>query len=130
MPDVQRISWVLKKLADGDFTIGFDEDGHREFRFSDVSAETEELEIELFSYVDPEDTAAFDRFVKTRNAETLKEFFKLARSFAKWTLRPTLDDADEVRRKANDAAHEGSPPAETSKELFIKTRGILRELYS
>ncbi|PYU23411.1 MAG: hypothetical protein DMG32_16180 [Acidobacteria bacterium] len=34
------------------------------------------------------------------------------------------------RRKANEAAHERVSGPETWKQMFIKTRGILKELYS
>ncbi len=88
------------------------------------------IELALRDFLRREGKEAELQSLRAEQGDGLWGMIKLARSFAKWTLKPTLDDADEVRRKANDAAHEGAPPAETCKELFIKTRGVLRELYS
>jgi hypothetical protein len=54
----------------------------------------------------------------------------VARSILPSDLKSTLDDADQVRAKASDAVHKNEPKPETCKEMFIKTRGILGELYS
>ncbi len=61
--------------------------------------------------------------------DTLFAMIRLARTL-RWTLQPTLDDADEVRRIAKDAVHQTAPDPEICKELFIKMRGVLKELYS
>ena len=82
-----------------------------------------------------------ERFVKLgKNAQlaalqqnrqdSLANVISLARSVLPSRSQQTLDDADEVRRKAKDAVHKGPPLPEVCKEMFIKTRGILREFYS
>jgi hypothetical protein len=60
----------------------------------------------------------------------LLALIKCARSLNKWKVLPTLDDADEVRRKAIAVAHRGEINPELCKNLIIKTRGVLKELYS
>lgn len=60
----------------------------------------------------------------------LSTIIERARTVLPLGLKGTLDDADCVRLKANDAVHKSTPKAETCKLMFIKTRGILRELYS
>jgi hypothetical protein len=60
----------------------------------------------------------------------LFSLIQITRSLNKWKLAPTLDDADEVRRKANAVAHKGELRPELCKALIIKTRGVLKELYS
>jgi len=50
-------------------------------------------------------------------------------------LKPTLDDANEIRIRANITIHPSSVDekkldADQCKALFFKTRGVLRELYS
>jgi hypothetical protein len=60
----------------------------------------------------------------------LFSLIQIAHSLNKWKLEPTLDEADEVRRKANAVAHKGELRPELCKTLIIKTRGVLKELYS
>ena len=62
--------------------------------------------------------------------ESLEDMIKLCRTSARWGLQPTLDHADEVRRWANEAVHEKVPSQAKCEEAFVKTRGLLRELYS
>ncbi|MFQ5804574.1 MAG: hypothetical protein ACE5JQ_16920 [Candidatus Methylomirabilales bacterium] len=65
--------------------------------------------------------------------DTLEELVRLARTCASGEMQCTLDDADEVRRRANEAIHpkgKTTPAPEICKDMFIKTRGILRELYA
>lgn len=68
-------------------------------------------------------------FLHADRGDTLFAMIRLARTL-RWTLQATLDDADEVRRIAKDAVHQRAPDPEICKELFIKTRGVLKELYS
>jgi hypothetical protein len=70
------------------------------------------------------------RALHAEQGDGMAGLITLARSLGKWKLTPTLSDADEVRRKANAAAHETAPDPEMCKDLFIKARGVLRELYS
>lgn len=62
--------------------------------------------------------------------DSLEEMIKLCRTSAGRGLHPILDDANEVRRWANEAVHERVPSQERCEEAFVKTRGLLRELYS
>ncbi len=62
--------------------------------------------------------------------DSLENMIDLGRKELSWTLRPTLDDSDQVRIKANAAVHARPPDADACKEMFLKTRGVLRELYS
>jgi hypothetical protein len=55
---------------------------------------------------------------------------RLARSLNKWRMKPTFDDAWEVGKQANAAVHVGAPGPELCRDLFIKTRGVLKELYA
>jgi hypothetical protein len=60
---------------------------------------------------------------------------ELAKSAGSWKLKPTLDDANEIRIRANITIHPSSVDekkldADQCKALFFKTRGVLRELYS
>jgi hypothetical protein len=68
--------------------------------------------------------------LRSGRKDTLKEVISLARSKFPSALGATLDEADDVKEKANEAVHRGPPDTETCKDMFIKTRGILRELYS
>jgi hypothetical protein len=45
------------------------------------------------------------------------------------SLKSTLDEADLIREAARNAVHLSEPSADTCKDMFIKTRGVLRELY-
>jgi hypothetical protein len=62
--------------------------------------------------------------------DSLAAIISLARSVLPSNSRPALDAADDVRKKARDAVHKGEPDTETCKDMFVKTRGILRDLYS
>jgi hypothetical protein len=68
--------------------------------------------------------------IESSEQDGLFSLIQCARSLDKWKLAPTLDDADEVRRRANAVAHKGELNPELCKTLIIKTRGILKELYS
>ena len=62
--------------------------------------------------------------------ESLEDMIKLCRTSAGRGLHLILDDANEVRRWANEALHERVPSQERCEEAFVKTRELLRELYS
>jgi hypothetical protein len=68
--------------------------------------------------------------LRRERKDTLENILSLARSALSWELTATLKDANDVRQKANDAVHEKVPKPDTCREMFIKTRGVLRELYS
>lgn len=68
--------------------------------------------------------------IEAEEKDGLFYLIQSARSLNRWKLAPTLDDADEVRRKANAVAHQGRLQPELCKTLIIKTRGVLKELYS
>jgi hypothetical protein len=63
-------------------------------------------------------------------AGTLEILLEVGRRELPWTLKPTLDTADEVRREANRAVHEAAPRAEVCRTMFEATRAVLRELYT
>jgi hypothetical protein len=60
----------------------------------------------------------------------LEELITLGKRQLHWTLGSTLDDATCVRKAANRAVHERPPEDEVCREMFERTRGVLRELYS
>lgn len=62
--------------------------------------------------------------------DSLEEMIKLSRTSAARGLHQILDDANDVRRWANEAVHEKVPSQERCEEAFVKTRALLRELYS
>jgi hypothetical protein len=62
--------------------------------------------------------------------DSLWRIITLARSVFPGDLRPTLDDADEIRVTAGKAVDKNEPKPEVCKQMFIKTRGVLAELYS
>lgn len=65
--------------------------------------------------------------------DTIEKLIGYAREKLPWTLRPTLDLADEVRVAANRAVHPvpgAMPPGDVCMEMFDKTRAVLKELYS
>ncbi len=68
--------------------------------------------------------------MKNQRNDSLWNLIELARSVFSRELLPTLDDSDEIRRAARDAVHVAEPKPELCKEMFIKTRGVLGELYS
>jgi hypothetical protein len=88
----------------------------------------ESTETELIAWAIPQ--IAGGNYFITDRASGRELRISLARLKFPNSLKTTLDDADVVREKANDAVHKGSPDTETCKNMFIKTRGILRELYS
>ncbi len=67
--------------------------------------------------------------LKYKREDSLSNLISLARRVSP-SLRSTLDDADQVRRAARDAVHKGVPESELCKMEYIRTRGVLRELYS
>jgi len=67
--------------------------------------------------------------MKYAREDSLKNIILVCRPIFPRTFKPTLDDADQVRREASNAVHNMEPSAETCKQMFIKTRGILSELY-
>jgi hypothetical protein len=67
--------------------------------------------------------------LKEQKQDSLYSLIALTRKvFPK--LKSTLDDADLIRRAAGDAVHKAEPSSIICKDMFIKTRGVLRELYS
>lgn len=62
--------------------------------------------------------------------DTLANMISLSRSVLPLHLKAFLDDANKVRIAAKKAVHTQPPDPETCMEMFLKTRGILRELYS
>jgi hypothetical protein len=70
------------------------------------------------------------RAMRNQKNDSLWGLIQLARSVFSKELKPTLDDSDEIRRAARDAVHVAEPPQDVCKEMFIKTRGVLGELYS
>jgi hypothetical protein len=68
--------------------------------------------------------------LKNQKNDSLWGLIQLARSVFSKELKPTLDDSDAIRRAARDAVHVAEPHQELCKEMFIKTRGVLGELYS
>jgi len=68
--------------------------------------------------------------MKNQRSDSLWSLIDLARDVFPRVLKPTLDDADEIRRAARDAVHISEPKPETCKDMFIKTRGVIGELYS
>ena len=73
--------------------------------------------------------AALGALQDERN-DSLWKIIALARSLFPKSLRPTLDDADQIRMTASKAVHKNEPKPEVCKQMFIKTRGVLAELYS
>jgi hypothetical protein len=73
--------------------------------------------------------SALNALRQDRN-DSLWNMIQLARSVLPYTLRATLTDADKVRVAAKDAVHMSEPQIEVCKETFIRTRGVLAELYS
>ncbi len=67
---------------------------------------------------------------QTNWEDSLKNLTELARKTLPWTLKSALDAADDVRIHANKAVHQGVPNSTDCKDIFDKTRGILRELYT
>jgi hypothetical protein len=70
---------------------------------------------------------------RLKRQDSIEKLISYGREMLPWTLKPTLDLAHEVRVAANQAVHPGPgavPPAEICKDMFVKTRGVLRELYS
>jgi hypothetical protein len=63
-------------------------------------------------------------------ANTLENLIEAGRRVFSWDKKQTLDDADEIRRRANEAVHTKPLEDEGCIELFMKTRGVVRELYS
>lgn len=72
---------------------------------------------------------ALDAMRNQRN-DSLWNLIEYARLVFPKDLIPTLDDADEVRRAARDAVHLAEPKPELCMDMFVKTRGVLGELYS
>jgi hypothetical protein len=68
--------------------------------------------------------------MKLQREESLYNLIKLARPIFPKTFKPTFDDADEIRREAKNAVHSNEPKPELCKDMFIKTRGVLSELYA
>lgn len=68
--------------------------------------------------------------MKNQRSDSLWGLIDLARAVFPRELKPTLDDADEIRRAARDAVHVCVPKPEICKDMFVKTRGVLGELYS
>jgi hypothetical protein len=70
---------------------------------------------------------------RLKREDTIEKLIGYAREKLPWTLRPTLDLADEVRVAANRAVHPvpgAVPPGGVCMEMFVKTRAVLKELYS
>jgi len=63
-------------------------------------------------------------------AGDLASLIGMAREQLPYTHGPILKFADEVRQKANPAVHQAAPSPEVCKEMFYKTRSVLRELYT
>lgn len=68
--------------------------------------------------------------LRQSKADSLAAITSLCRSAFPPGYKVSLDAADEVRKTARDAVHKGEPDTETCKEMFVATRGILRDLYS
>jgi hypothetical protein len=70
---------------------------------------------------------------RLKRQDKIDNLIRYGREKLHWALNRTLDDADHVRRAANDAVHPVAgavPTAEICKDMFVKTRGVLSELYS
>jgi hypothetical protein len=67
---------------------------------------------------------------RLKQEDAIEKLIAYGRDRFSWTLKPTLDFADEVRIAANRAVHHGAPPADICRGMFDKTRGVLRDLYS
>jgi len=65
--------------------------------------------------------------LKDDRKESLWELIKIGRTVFQ---KATMDDADEVRTKAANAVHNAEPGPDQCRSMFVKTRGILSELYS
>ncbi|MCI0724184.1 MAG: hypothetical protein L0338_35270 [Acidobacteria bacterium] len=87
------------------------------------------IEIALTDFLDKHGKGRELQQLRDNRADTLRAVIDLARSCAPRRMLASLDDADEVRRKANVATHEKPLEPEQCKDLFVRTRGILQELY-
>jgi hypothetical protein len=70
---------------------------------------------------------------RLKRQDTIDILIQYGREKLPWTLKPTLDLADEVRFAANHAVHPNPGAATTADvcvEMFDKTRAVLSELYS
>jgi Domain of unknown function (DUF4145) len=62
--------------------------------------------------------------------DTLDKLIELAKAELPWNLKESLRVADIVREEANRAVHRKAPDSERCKEMFVVTRGALKELYT
>jgi hypothetical protein len=77
-----------------------------------------------------EQGAAESRFLDEHGQNSLENLIKVGKQTLPWDKKKALDGSDEIRRAANKAAHGVPLGDEECIELFIKARGVVRELYS
>lgn len=70
------------------------------------------------------------RKLDAERRDSLSARIDLAQTLGKWNLKFTLGQANEVKYWAGQALHEKPVKAEKCKELFVKARGVLGDLYS
>ena len=61
---------------------------------------------------------------------TLGNLILLAQETLPWTHKATLEEADSVRKRVNIAVHFDRLEDDECRDLYFRTRGILRDLYS
>lgn len=68
--------------------------------------------------------------LSVNHADGVCGLIKLAESLSRWDLKPVLSSAKTINHYASKGLHDKPPDQERCKDLYIETRGVLKELYS
>jgi hypothetical protein len=88
------------------------------------------IEMALKDYLRRAGMTAQLEELSANHADGVCGLIKLAESLGRWDLKPVLSSAKTINHYASKGLHDEPPDQERCKDLYIQTRGVLKELYS